>query len=435
MTPAADLDLDPTLPVLIAKVGRYPLNHGGLGAIRSLGRLGVPVYAVTEDRFTPAAVSRYLRGRFVWPTTGAEEPERLVDGLLSIGSRLAGERRPVLLATDDEAAVLVAEHTAVLSERFLLPDIPPDLPRRLADKHGLHQLCRTHGVPSPATALPASVDTLLAAAATIGYPVVLKNAKPWARLQQPAVASTTVVADEGELRAIAAGWPSMPSVLVQAYVPRGEGGEDSDWIVGVHCPATPTTGPLVFTGVKVRSWPAHSGVTTRAFAAANPELARLTADFCAAIGFRGIGDLDWRFDRRTGLYTLLDFNPRVGAQFRLFETEAGVDVVRALHLDLSGRPVPVGTQRFDRDLRVENLDLPAMVAYRGERRTPRPQYTTTERAWLAVDDPLPAAVAAIRSGGPAAALVGGLLSGGRNRKGPRQVGGRGPLLAGVAGSP
>lgn len=430
---APALDLDRSLPVLIAKVGRYPLNHGGLGAIRSLGRLGVPVYAVTEDRFTPAAVSRYLRDRFVWPTTGAEEAEQLVEGLLAIGSRLAWERRPVLLPTDDEAAALVAEHAAVLSERFLLPDMPPDLPRRLADKHGLHQLCRAHGVLSPATALPSSVDELLAAAATIGYPVVLKNAKPWARLQRPAVASTTVVADERELGAIAAGWPSMPSVLVQAYVPPGEGGEEADWIVGVHC--APTTDPLVFTGVKVRSWPAHAGVTTRAFAAPNPQLARLTADFCEAVGFRGIGDLDWRFDRRTGQYMLLDFNPRVGAQFRLFETDAGVDVVRALHLDLSGRPVPAGTQRYDRDLWVENLDLPALLAYRGERRTPRPQHTTTERAWLAVDDPLPAAVAAIRSGGPAAALVAGLLSGGRNRKGPRQVGGRGPLLAGVGGSP
>jgi hypothetical protein len=31
----------------------------------------------------------------------------------------------------------------------------------------------------------------------------------------------------------------------------------------------------------------------------------------------------------------LDFNPRVGAQFRLFEDDAGSDVVRALHLDLA----------------------------------------------------------------------------------------------------
>ena len=82
----ARLAVDRTVPGLIVKIGDYPLHHGGVGAIRSLGRLGVPMYAVTEDRFTPAAASRYLRGRFVWPTTGREEPERLVTGLLRIGA-------------------------------------------------------------------------------------------------------------------------------------------------------------------------------------------------------------------------------------------------------------------------------------------------------------------------------------------------------------
>ncbi|MFM8856879.1 MAG: hypothetical protein ACKOI2_06680 [Actinomycetota bacterium] len=50
--------LDTSVPALIAKVGHYPVHHGGLGAIRSLARWGVPVYAVTEDRWTPAARSR-----------------------------------------------------------------------------------------------------------------------------------------------------------------------------------------------------------------------------------------------------------------------------------------------------------------------------------------------------------------------------------------
>lgn len=62
--------------------------------------------------------------------------------------------------------------------------------------------------------------------------------------------------------------------------------------------------------------------------------------FCAQVGYRGIFDIDWRLGQRTGRYYLLDFNPRVGAQFRMFEDDAGIDVVRAMHLDLSGRPIP-----------------------------------------------------------------------------------------------
>jgi len=38
----------------------------------------------------------------------------------------------------------------------------------------------------------------------------------------------------------------------------------------------------------------------------------------AKLGYRGILDLDIRLDERTGDYHLLDFNPRLGAQFRVF---------------------------------------------------------------------------------------------------------------------
>jgi predicted ATP-grasp superfamily ATP-dependent carboligase len=121
----------------------------------------------------------------------------------------------------------------------------------------------------------------------------------------------------------------------------------------------------------------------------NPELADIAAQFCKCIGFHGIADLDWRFDRRDGQYKLLDFNPRVGAQFRLFETEAGVDVVRAQHLDLTGQTIPVAAQRYGRRFVVENIDIPARLAYRRSAyATPHvpKRATGTELAWFARDD-------------------------------------------------
>src|SRR5947209_3771234 len=80
--------VDRGIPLLIVKIGHYPLHHGAVAAARSLGRLGVPVYAVIEDRFTPMRFSRYLTGSFLWPTCGAEEPGALVAGLRRNGQRL-----------------------------------------------------------------------------------------------------------------------------------------------------------------------------------------------------------------------------------------------------------------------------------------------------------------------------------------------------------
>ncbi|MGV9990061.1 carboxylate--amine ligase [Streptomyces sp. NPDC003374] len=379
---AADRDV----PGLIVKFGDYPLHHGGVGAIRSLGRLGVPMYAITEDSCTPAASSRYLRRAFVWPTKGTEEADHLVEGLLRIGRRIG--RPTVLVPTDEEAAVLIAEHQDELGGHFLFPPVAPGLPRRLASKQGLHELCVEHGIPSPAAAFPRTYEDIVAFAEKARFPVVAKNREAFVRRSRPAVGGTTRITTREGLLALARDWGERPAVILQEYLPREEA---EDWIVHAYFDRDAT--PLaMFTGVKVRSWPPHAGMTASAYVVDNPELADIAARFIKQIGFTGIIDLDLRFDRRDGQYKLLDFNPRMGAQFRLFESESGVDVVRAMHLDLTGRPVPEGEQRAGRRFVVENIDLPALLAYR------RSGYTTphaparasgTELAWLAGDDPLP----------------------------------------------
>ncbi|MFD9278757.1 ATP-grasp domain-containing protein [Streptomyces mirabilis] len=377
------IDADRNVPGLIVKFGDYPLHHGGVGAIRSLGRLGIPMYAITEDRYTPAAASRYLRRAFVWPTTGTEEPECLVEGLLRIGARIG--RPTVLVPTDEEAAVLIAEHQEELGERFLFPRVDAKLPRRLASKQGLHELCVEHGIPSPAAAFPQSYEEIVEFAENARFPIVAKNREAFVRRSQPAVNGTTRIATREGLLSLARDWGDQPGVILQEYLPREEA---EDWIVHAYFDADST--PLaMFTGVKVRSWPPHAGMTANAYVVDNPELADLAARFIKQIGFSGVIDLDLRFDRRDGQYKLLDFNPRMGAQFRLFENESGIDVVRAMHLDLTGRTVPEGEQRAGHRYIVENIDLPALLAYR------RSGYTTphaptrasgTELAWLAGDD-------------------------------------------------
>jgi predicted ATP-grasp superfamily ATP-dependent carboligase len=260
-------------------------------------------------------------------------------------------------------------------------------------------------VPAPASARPASRAELLERAAAIGFPVVLKNDAAFERLERPAVHGTTVVADAAALERLADGWTQMPSVVVQELLPYDRA---EDWIVHVHFGGDDGS-PLAFTGVKLRSLPPYAGVTAVSLAVENEPLRELAVGFCRAIGFRGIADMDWRLDLRDGLYKLLDFNPRVGAQFRMFDTVDGVDVVRALHLDLTGRPLPIGRQINERRFVVGNLALPAWFGYRRAHTTvERYEHRRAggrERAWIAADDPLPGLVCAVRSLRPLAGLV------------------------------
>ncbi|MGN9758413.1 carboxylate--amine ligase [Streptomyces sp. SD31] len=385
------------VPALLVKVGRFPQLHGGLGVVRTLGRMGVPAYAMVEDRFTPVALSRHLAGRFVRPTTGAEDTSELVSVLLQIGREIG--RRTVAVAEGDEAAVLLAENAGRLAEWFVLPPVPPALPRRVASKEGLHRVCQEHGVPTPRTRSPVSRAELVAVGREWGYPVVLKDREPFTKLNDSAMGHTTVVHDEEELLA-RCGTAESPSVIVQEYIPLDIAEE---WFTHLYCGAGGIP-RLVFTGHKLRSWPPKSGLTTRAWARPNTALATLAAELCRAIGYCGIADLDWRFDRRDGRYKLVDFNPRFGQQFRLFRTAQELDVVRAMYLDLTGRHLPDGSQIHGRGFIVGNLDaVSATVTAWRERRLPEPlPRRNLERAWLSRDDPVPAVAEAVRFSGTVA---------------------------------
>jgi D-aspartate ligase len=348
---------------------------------------------------TPAVCSRYLRGSVIWPTSGLEDQERLLEGLAMVGRQLP--TRAIAIPTDDEAAVLLAENSGELADWFVSPRVPGGLVRMLASKRGMQELCRRHGIPTPEARFPSSVDEVVAFAERALFPVVVKNVEPWIRLRAPAVAHTTVVATAAELIRLASRWPACPEVMIQEYIPRRHA---EDWIFHAYCDRDSNC-LVSFTGMKLRSWPPYSGVTTYARAMPNPTLDHQAASFCRQIGYCGVVDLGLRLDRRDGRYKLVDFNPRVGAQFRLFENQAGVDVIRALHLDLTGRHVPAGPQVDGRSLIVENLDAPALIAYRrggGSARPPTPRSGKTELAWMAADDPLPFLAMAGRLAKPAA---------------------------------
>jgi len=419
---------DTATPVLVLKIGSYPLHHGGLGVIRSLGRVGVPVYGVCEDRFTPAAVSRYLRGRFIWATSGDESC--LLDDLEAIAGRIG--RRAVLVPTDDEAAILVAEHAATLREWFAFPEQPPALPRSLASKRGLYQTCVRLGVPCPEAAFPTSEADVVDFCARAAFPIVLKGVEPWLLTRRTGQKSTSIVRGPDDLLAI---WRRLEGragghLMLQEYIPDGVG---EDWIVHGYCDARSTC-LAAFTGVKLRSYPPHAGLTTLGRTAANPVLLEQAEALFERLSYRGIMDMDWRLDRRDGRYKLLDFNPRLGAQFRLFEDDHGIDVVRALHLDLTGRRLPQGRLVQRRGFVVEHLDTLAALGYRRDggltvRGWIRSLRGVQERAWFALDDLVPFAVLCGRFllRGAARALKVERPAGVRRARAPRFLAGRARL--------
>lgn len=387
---------DFSTPAVVLKFDQNVMHHGGLGAIRSLGRLGVPVYGVHEGPLAPAASSRYLHGRWFWqPDAG--QAEQTIAGLRTLAARLG--RPAVLIPTDDAGAIFLAEHGAALREAFWFPAPPQGLPRRVAGKFSMHEVCREHGMPAPLTVLPASAGQAAAFAARAGYPLIAKLPDPWSAASA-GLRSTSVIRSAVELTSL---WQACEragaGLMLQEFIPAGPG---DDWFFHGYCDAGSACRPA-FTGIKVRSYPAHAGLTSLGQAAPNTRLREQVTALLAGVCYRGIVDLDLRRDTRDGEYKLLDFNPRLGAQFRLFRDTAGVDVVVAAYLDLTGQDIPAGEQLSSRRFLVENYDpIGALGYWRSGELGFRPWLASLrgvdETAWFAADDLRPFGLMCLRMG-------------------------------------
>ncbi|WP_159767445.1 carboxylate--amine ligase [Streptomyces sp. HM190] len=361
--------LDTRVPAVLLRTDPNPFHHGTLGAVRSLGRAGVEVHLVADCAGSPVGGTRFLAGIHAPPPPGAALDE-FAAVLRRVAERLS---RPALLVPlDDASAVAAALLREQLSYGYLLPAAPAGLAEQVADKAELAGLCARLGIPHPATALPGSAPEAAAAARELGLPVVAKWSRPWLLPAGEGLRSTVVVRTAGEAAALYRRTARAGSrLLLQAFLPPGP---DRDWFFHGYADrggAVRGGGP----GRKLRAWPPGAGLTTVGRWTPNPQVRDLAERLVDALGYRGVFDLDFRRDGATGAYHLLDFNPRPGAQFRLFADTAGVDVVRALHLDLTGRPVPQGAPVPGRTFVVENYAPLAVLL-------PQPR----ELAWHARDD-------------------------------------------------
>ncbi|OIJ98594.1 ATP-grasp domain-containing protein [Streptomyces sp. MUSC 14] len=366
--------LDVQVPAVLLRIDRNPFHHGTLGAVRSLGRAGVEVHVVADATRSPVRASRFVRRLHPPPRPGAS-PGDIAATLLRVAAHVA--RPAVLIPLDDASAIAAGRLREELAPAYLLPQQPGALPERVADKAELAELCAAADVPHPVTLVPDSAEDAAAAAWRLGLPLVAKWSRPWLVPAGSGLRSTVLVRSAREarelfLRSAEAG----STLLLQTFLPPGP---DRDWFCHGYADRTGAVragGP----GRKHLAWPRGAGLTAVGQWTPNPQITALAERLTRELGYRGIFDLDFRRCGSTGRYHLLDFNPRPGAQFRLFTDSAGLDVVRALHLDLTHRPLPAGVPLAGRRFVVENYaPLTAL----------RPAPAGRELAWHAADDPAP----------------------------------------------
>jgi D-aspartate ligase len=374
---------DTSVPVVV-------LYHGGYGAVaiaRTLGRLGVPVYLIAQEgASTPVWSSRYWVKKTRWDFTRPEAESAAF--LLDFGETIRAEHgaRPILLTLADWVAIFIERHSELLQEQFVFPQPAEPVISELLNKWTMHLLANQHGIPTPATVLPASRADAEAFLETTGFPIVMKAADPFKEdlPSKKFVHSRQELTDEID-RQEALG---PLNVVLQEYIP---GDADSVWMCNGYFGSDPDR-DVIFTGKKLRQV-SETGIASLAICLPNETVATQTQRLMKGTGYRGCVGIGYRYDRRDGLYKLLDVNARVSGVFRLFAGTNEMDVVRACYLDLTGQPIPETALQPGRKWMLED-DLVAALRGVTSRRLSISEWMRSLRGvrewhWFAKDDPGP----------------------------------------------
>jgi D-aspartate ligase len=361
-------------------------DYQGLGIARSLGRHGVPVYILDDER-SIARFSRYVT-RTV-KTQSLRRERETVDILLDLARRfdLNGW---VLYPTRDETVAALSRHReSLLAARFSVPTPPWNVVEWVWNKRNTYTLAEQLHIPIPRTWYPQSIDDVRRIEGP--FPLALKPA-----IKENFIYATKVKAwranSLAELEALyerAVSHVNPSEVIIQDLIP-GDGREQFAYCAFFK--QKQALGSVVVR--RARQHPPEFGrASTFVETIDLPLLETLSARFLEAIDYYGLVELEYKRDPRDGQYKLLDVNARTWG-YHTIGAKAGVDFAHMLFLDQSGRPCH--SKRGASGVRWIRLltDLPAglMEVWSGRlslRAYLRSLATFQEEACFSWDDPLP----------------------------------------------
>jgi predicted ATP-grasp superfamily ATP-dependent carboligase len=243
--------------------------------------------------------------------------------------------RSILVPYSDENANTLSEYAEELNEHYIFPNISPEIVRSVSNKKEMHFLAKRNDVPTPEAWFPGSRLDLEKYVEHANFPIMLKTIYSHSRTGG---GTNYLVKTKEQLFNLYDHYEnfSNPNLFVQEYIP---GGDESSWMFNGYFNEQSEC-LFGMTGRKIRQSPPGAGVTSLGVCEINNAILEISKRFITSLGYKGMIDIDFRYDKRDGKYKILDINPRIGLTFRLFVGDNGLDVMQVAYLDLTGQPVP-----------------------------------------------------------------------------------------------
>jgi predicted ATP-grasp superfamily ATP-dependent carboligase len=311
------------------------MSYSGLGIVRSLGRQGIPVYALDPNANQIGLDSHYCKG-LVCPSIEESEKEH-IDFLINLSQSLG--QKPVLFPTGDNTVYCYARNENLLKKYFLFSGPDRHVIAKVATKDALYKSAVKFKLPVPQTYIPSSIDEVHKICSKISYPALIKPIKSNAWHQE---AIKEILSGDQQKVLIANKADELldnykkiakydPNIIMSEVIP----GDDSNLYYFASYISKNYEVLAKFSGRKKRIYPIHFGSASFVESIYDEELENCSINFLKNIEYTGLSGIEFKRDSRDGQYKLIEVNARFGL-WDVLASKCGIDIAYIAYCDIIG---------------------------------------------------------------------------------------------------
>lgn len=273
----------------------------GLGVVRSLGIMGVPIIVVYYEKGDMGYVSKYVKEKVFAPHPEHSE-EQFISLLIDCARRFG---RCVLIPVDDATLLTVSKNKKLLEDKYIVACTDWKITQQFLDKKLTYTLAESIGVPAPKTIVPKSFDDVEQYGDTVQFPCLVKPSLGHRYFELFRKKMVQVDNFDQLISAYRQASEANIEVMLHELIP----GDDTQ---GVNYNSYFIDGePYVeFTAEKVRLSPPGFGVPRVAVSKDIPEIIEPGRKILKALGFNGYSCTEFKKDTRDGVYKFMEVNGR-----------------------------------------------------------------------------------------------------------------------------
>lgn len=303
----------------------------GLGAVRSLGRAGVTVYHIDEEK-TIVKYSKYLKESFVLPKMGSNKNE-LRRVLLELQHQIG--KGAVLFPATDFYARTLADLSDELSG-YYIPIAKKETIDILINKRKFYESLMDKKVPHPTSHFPENLEDARQIAKEISYPIFVKPYLSQSFAKRFRKKGFVANSEAGLIGYLAFLKRTHVDVMIQEIV----SGPPTNHIFLDGYLDKDSNPKAFFARRRLRMWPLAFGNSSLCISVPASEftsLKEMLFRYLKSIGYRGIFSAEFKMDPRNGIFKLLEINSRTSAWFNTLSGKCGNNLMLVAYLDAIGK--------------------------------------------------------------------------------------------------